>query len=163
MIGALSLRLSSTPCVRCLNLGLRAVFPFANLCAFPSLAIVVWFWVLCQCLHGRQFQTASALSINHVDPNSSTVNCGTDEMVYRFPRPSHSRFWGLARWGHDPFPGGRAARHLAQPSSCSFCDAPQGDMFHCLSECAAFLNLNEQWCRRCSVHPDSIPFWVRHP
>ena len=24
----------------------------------------------------------------------------------------HSRFWGLARWGHDPFPGGRAARHL---------------------------------------------------
>ena len=23
--------------------------------------------------------------------------------------------------------------------------------------------LREQWCRRCSVHPDSVPFWVRHP
>ena len=33
MIGALSLRLSSTPYFRCLSLGLRAVFPFANLCA----------------------------------------------------------------------------------------------------------------------------------
>ena len=27
-------------------------------------------------------------------------------------RLDHARFWGLARWGHDPFPGG------------SFCSAP---------------------------------------
>ena len=26
-------------------------------------------------------------------------NCGPDEVVYRFPRLSHSRFWVLARWG----------------------------------------------------------------
>ena len=116
-----------------------------------------------QCLHGRLFQAASTLSVSHVDPSSSTVNCGPDEVVYRFPRPSHSRFLGLARLGHDPLPGGRAARHLALPSSCSFCDATQGDLFHCLSECAAFSDLCEQWCRRVSVHPNSIPFWVRHP
>ena len=36
-------------------------------------------------------------------------------------------------------------------------------MFHCLSECATFSDLREQWCRRCSVHPESIPYWVRHP
>ena len=114
-----------------------------------------------QCLHGRLFQAASALSVSHVDPSSSNVNCGPD-VVCRFPRPSHSRFW-VWPVGAMVFFLKVAPRHLALPSSCPFCDAPHGDMFHCLSECAAFSDLREQWCRRCSVHPDSVPFWVRHP
>ena len=31
-----------------------------------------------------------------------------------------SRFWERARWGHDPFPEGRAARHLDHPDSVCF-------------------------------------------
>ena len=48
-------------------------------------------------------------------------------MVYRFPRPSHSRFGDLAYWGHDPFPAPSVILHT--------------DMFHCLLECAAFSDL----------------------
>ena len=178
VIGALSLCLSSTPCFRCLSLGLRVVFLFVNLCAFPSLVTVVWGlgplltvcgWfrscarTLDQCLHERLFQATSALSVSHVDPSSSTVNCGrpmkwcTDCLVHRtlvlgvWPVGAMILFLKVAL--HD----------LALPSSCPFCDAPHGDMFHCLSECAAFSDLREQWCRRCSVHPDSVPFWVLHP
>ena len=36
---------------------------------------------------------------------------------------------------------------ISLPSSCPFCDAPHGDMFHYRSECAAFSDLREQWCR----------------
>ena len=28
--------------------------------------------------------------------------------------------------------------------------------FHCLSECPAFSDLRDQWCRQCSIHPDSV-------
>ena len=106
----------------------------------------------------RLFQVASDLSVSHVDHSSSTVNCGPDEMLYRFPRPTHSRFGGLARWDHHPFPEGRVARHLPLPSSCPFSEVPEGYMFHCFLECSAFANLREQWCRRCSENPDSVPF-----
>ena len=38
--------------------------------------------------------------------------------------PSHARFWGLARCGHDPFPGSRAARHLGLSLCRAFCVRP---------------------------------------
>ena len=64
---------------------------------------------------------------------------------------------GAASLGSDPFPGGRAARHLGSPSSY----VPFGDVLHCLS--AALADWREQVCHRCSIHLDSASFWVRHP
>ena len=70
------------------------------------------------------------------------VNCGAHPVVYgRSSSSSHARLWGLARWGHDPFPGGRAARHLGSSMSCAFCSSATGDLFHCLAECVAFNDL----------------------
>ena len=103
-------------------------------------------------------------SVCHVRVSSLAVNTGPHQIVCgRSSIPSHARFWGLARWGHDPFPGGRAARHLGLSLSCVLCEAPSGDLFHCLSECPAFSDLRDQWCRQCSIHPDSVSFWARHP
>ena len=48
-------------------------------------------------------------------------------------------------------------------SLCVLCEAPSGDLFHCLSECPAFSDLRDQWCRQCSIQTDSVCFWVRHP
>ena len=42
--------------------------------------------------------------------------------------PSHARFWGHSRWRHDPFPGGRSARHLGCDPSCVLCGAATGDL-----------------------------------
>ena len=35
--------------------------------------------------------------------------------------PGLVRWWGLARHGHDPFPGGRPARHRGGEVACLFC------------------------------------------
>ena len=40
------------------------------------------------------------------------------------------RWWGLARHGHDPCPGGRAVRHKGDVSSCAFCTSRVGDFTH---------------------------------
>ena len=46
----------------------------------------------------------------------------------------------------------------------AFCsEAPSGDLFHCLLKCPAISDLRDQWCRQCSIHPDSVFFWARHP
>ena len=100
----------------------------------------------------------------HVRVSSLAVNAGPHQIEYgRSSIPSHARFWGLARWGHDLFPGGQAARHLGLSLSCVLCEAPSGDLFHCLSECPAFSDLRDKWRRHCSIHPDSVSFWARHP
>ena len=70
----------------------------------------------------------------------------------------HARFWGLCRWGHDPFPGGRAARHLGSSLSCVLCSAPLGDLAYCHSECPAFADLRAEWCNQVSVSLDSATF-----
>ena len=78
----------------------------------------------------------SSFSVFHVDLCSQSVNRGPDRAIHGCSSlPSHARFWGLCRWGHDPFPGGRAARHLGSSLSCVLCGAPLGDLAHCLSEC----------------------------
>ena len=47
--------------------------------------------------------------------------------------------------------------------SCAFCSSATGDLFHCLVECVAFNDLRMECCRRCSVRPTTVAFWVRHP
>ena len=157
-------------CVRlCNSLGVH----HPNVCGIGPLSsahcVQAWFQthaapLLNRFLRDRLVAAASLLSVCHVRVASLAVNAGPHQIVYgRSSIPSHARFWGLARWGHDPFPGGRAARHLGLSLSCTLCEDPSGDLFHCLSECSAFSDLRDQWCRQCSIHPDSVSFWARHP
>ena len=147
VIGTLSLRLSSTPCFRCLSLGLRVVFPFANLCAFPSLAIVVQglgpLLTVCGCgsdLALAPFTSASMDVCSRLHPPYRSI-MWIPALPPSIVAPIKWCADFLIRrtlWGWPAmilFLGGRAARHLALPSSCPFCEAPQSDMFHCLSEC----------------------------
>ena len=153
VIGAFSLCLSSTPCFRCLSFGLRVVFLFVNFCAFPSLVTVVWglgpLFTVCGWgsvlapapLTGVSMNVCSRLhppcrSVMWIPvlPPSIVAPCSGVQIF-----SVALSFFGV--WGHDLFPEGRAARHLVLSSSCPFCDAPHGDMFYCLSECAAFLDL----------------------
>ena len=71
-----------------------------------------------------------------------------------------ARWWGLARYGHDPAPGGRAARHRNSSPVCSFCCADVGDLAHCLSYCPAFSDLRVQWCVDTGVAPSDAPWWA---
>ena len=76
-------------------------------------------------------------------PCPCLVTCGerwsASNRVWTFFHSFSRSFLGLARWGYDPFPGGRAARHLGLSLSCVLCGAPSGDLFHCLFECPAFI------------------------
>ena len=47
--------------------------------------------------------------------------------------------------------------------SCAFGSSATSDLVHCLAEGVAFNNLRMKWCRRCSVPPATVAFWVRHP
>ena len=72
-------------------------------------------------LHDRLFFAAASLAVHHVDLGSQKVNSGAHPVVYgRSSASSHARHWGLSWWGHDPFPGGRADRHLGSSMSCVF-------------------------------------------
>ena len=71
-----------------------------------------------------------------------------------------ARWWGLARYGHDPGPRGRAARHRNSSPVCSFCCADVGDLAHCLSYCPAFSDLRAQWCVDSGVAPSDGPWWA---
>ena len=114
---AFSLCLSSTPCFRCLSLGLRVVFPFANLCAFPSLVTVVSvlgpLLTVCGCGSVRAPAPLTSVSMDvcsRLHPPCRSVmwipvlppsivapmKWCTDFLVRR------TLVWGLARWGHDP-------------------------------------------------------------
>ena len=89
VIGALSPRLSSTPCFLCLTLGLRVAFPIANLCVFHFLVNAVLglgpLLTVCGCgfvlalspltksLHGRPFQRGSKFFHRQFWPGSSDV------------------------------------------------------------------------------------------
>ena len=67
-----------------------------------------------------------------------------------------ARWWGVARYGHDPGPGGRAARHRNSSPVCSFCCADVGDLAHC----PAFSDLRAQWCVDTGVAPSDGPWWA---
>ena len=74
-------------------------------------------------------------------PNGATffVNIGPEIFVCgRGISPEHAWFWSLARWGHDPLPCGRPARHLGLSESCRFCDASVGDLQHSLLSALSF-------------------------
>ena len=115
-------------------------------------------------LRSRVLASASALTTIRLPLAAISVNSGPHPVIYgRGTSPDHARLWGLARWGHDPFPGGRSARHSGLPTVCSFCSAPVGDILHCLSECSMFEDLRAQWCLRCAIPPQSGPQWTRHP
>ena len=97
----------------------------------------------------RLLVATAALTVHHVDPTTFTVNRGADPVVYNWSSsPSNARFWGLSRWRHDPFPGGRSARHWDVTHHVF--RAATGDLFHCLTVCPFFTDLRIQWCRRCS-------------
>ena len=78
----------------------------------------------------RQRLQASIYSLSTTrlpDGATFSVNAGPDVFVYgRGSSPEHARFWSLARWGHDPLPCGRPARHLGLHGSCRFRDASVG-------------------------------------
>ena len=59
--------------------------------------------------------------------------------------PGLVRWWGLARHGHDPCPGGRPARHRGGEVACFCCPSTLGDLTHCLTSCPAFEDLRMQW------------------
>ena len=151
----------------CSSLGV----PHPSSCGIGSLSsahcVQAWFQthaapLLNRSLCDRLLAAASSLSVCHVR-GPFAVNAGPHQIVYgRSCSSSHARFWGLARWGHDPFPGGRAARYLGLSLSCALCEASSGDLFHCLSECPAFSDLRTSGVVNV-LHPDSVSFWVRHP
>ena len=98
-------------------------------------------------LRDRLLVATAALTVHHVDPTTFTVNWGADPVVYRWSySPSNARFWGLSRWGHDPFPGCRSARHLGCDPSCVLCGAATGDLFHCLTLSSQICGCNGAAC-----------------
>ena len=107
----------------------------------------------------RVVGSASSLSVVHFPLSTLAVGVGPDSRVCLPHLPTHARLWGLARWGHDPFPGGRSARHNHLPLGCPFCLDPVGDLFHCLCVCPAFDDLRQ----RSGVPVQSAPEWCRHP
>ena len=112
----------------------------------------------------RVVGSASSLSVVHFPLSTLVVGVGPDSRVYgRATSPTHARLWDLARWGHNPFPGGRSARHNHLPLGCPFCLDPVGDLFHCLCVCPAFDDLRAQWYQRSGVPVQSAPEWCRHP
>ena len=87
-----------------------------------------------------------------------------DHMVYNSTvDPGLARWWGLARHGHDPCPGGRTARHRGDVSQCAFCSSASGDFAHCLAICPAFSDLRLRWCAAVRVVPAEAAVWARHP
>ena len=85
-------------------------------------------------LRVRLIASASTLTLVHFPLSSVTTTSGPDAAVFgRGSSTIHARAWGLARWGHDPFRGGRAARHRGVPLGCPLCSAPVGDLVHCLT------------------------------
>ena len=63
-------------------------------------------------LRHRVVGSASSLSVVHFPLQTVAVGVGPDSRVYgRSTSPTHARLWSLAKWGHDPFPGGRSARN----------------------------------------------------
>ena len=92
----------------------------------------------------------AALTVHLVDPPQS--QCADPVMHSWSSSPSNARFWDShgGDMTHSPVP------------SCVLCGAATRDLFHCLTVCPVFTDLRMQWCRRCSVPPDSATFWM-HP
>ena len=99
----------------------------------------------------RLLVATAGLTVHHVDPTTLRSGVLILWCAVGLLRQSNARFWGLLRWGHDPFSGGRSARHLGCDPSRVLCGAATGDLFHCLTVCLVFTDLRMQWCRRCSV------------
>ena len=95
-------------------------------------------------LRDRWVDATSSLTVCHVHGLSLAVNSGPH-------RGLHAGAMICSRV---------VARHLGLPPSCALCEAPS---LHCLSECPAFSDLREQWCRKCAVHLDSVSFWICNP
>ena len=85
--------------------------------------------------------------------------CSTD----RFTTPASILAW--LDGGDSPdmattqAPGGRAARHRGDVSSCAICTSPVGDLTHCLTCCPAFADLRIQWCAAAHVAPAEASLW----
>ena len=76
-------------------------------------------------LHHRAGVGIASLSVVHFLPSAFSVGGGPDPTAHGWgSSPDHARAWGLARWGHDPCPEGRSARHLQLPVDHRFCHAP---------------------------------------
>ena len=108
---------------------------------------------------------SSSWCFSVVSSLSSPMSASFQELCVpkQFSMQLQRRFWwGLARHGHDPCPGGRAARHRGDVPSCAFCTSPVGDLTHCLSCCAAFTDLRVQWCAAAHVAPTKASLWTQH-
>ena len=76
--------------------------------------------------------------------------------------PGLVRWWGLARHGHDPCPGGRPARHRGGEVACLFCPSTFGDLTHCLTSCPAFEDVRVQWCIAVHIAPAEVSTSAQH-
>ena len=76
--------------------------------------------------------------------------------------PGLVRWWGLARHGHDPCPGGRPARHRGREVACLFCPSTFGDLTHCLTSCPAFEDVRVQWCIAVRIAPAEVSTSAQH-
>ena len=76
--------------------------------------------------------------------------------------PGLFRWWGLARHGHDPCPGGRPARHRGGEVACLFCPSTFGDLTHCLTSCPAFEDVRVQWCIAVHIAPAEVSTSAQH-
>ena len=76
--------------------------------------------------------------------------------------PGLVRWWGLARHGHDPCPGGRPARHRGGEVACLFCPSTFGDLTHCLTSCPAFEDVRVQWCIAVRIAPAEVSTSAQH-
>ena len=107
--------------------------------------------VLDGALRIRLFVAIASLSLVQFPPSAVSVGGGSDLMIYgRASSPAHARSWSLARWGHDPFSGGLAARHKQLLLECRFFHVPVG----CL--CA----LGSATCGRSVVSEGLCSCWV---
>ena len=106
-----------------------------------------------QSLRDRLCAAVSSLFVFHVDLCSQSVNRGPDRAIYGCSSlPSHTRFWGLCRWGHDPYPGGHAARHLVSSThACSavLFSALLGAQLSQISEQNGAIRSLSRWTPRC--------------
>ena len=158
------------PCSPCLGPGLRFASPSANLWAFPSLdgavgvgspAHAVQLWhrsyvsILERSLHSRLFEAVSTLSVSHVDRSSTSAKCGPMKQCTDVQGHRILVLWGLAPWGHDLFPGGRVARHLAVRSPRCHVSSSLRVSSVCRFPCAVVSSM---------LHSSGFcACWVRHP
>ena len=99
------------------------------------------------------FRLAASVDLSPTRVGSQSVGPGKQPRCYGPGiNPADARWWGLARHGHDPCPGGRTSRHRGDPLGCRFCGSSLGTVAHWMGSCPAFVDLQLEWCATAGVH-----------